>query len=94
MRLRKVITIVGMLWCIPRASIADWGSHALRPNIKLYEPNQRAIIAWNESEEILLLSADIRASEKTQVLKVIPFPSEPEVKEGDMASFEKAITII
>jgi hypothetical protein len=52
------------------------------------------MIAWNGSEEILLLTTDLYASESTKVLEVIPLPSEPVVKEGDIEIFQKAIDII
>lgn len=73
---------------------ADGGFHAFNRAARIFEPNQRAIIAWNGWEEILLLSADIRASEKTQALRVVPFPSEPKVKEGDLDAFRQAVKII
>jgi hypothetical protein len=33
---------------------ADRGSIPFRPNVKIFEPTQRALIAWNGEEEILL----------------------------------------
>jgi hypothetical protein len=56
----------------------------------VFEPKQRAIILWNGDEEILLLSTDQRASQKSAVLEVIPLPSEPKVRLGSFSSFEKA----
>ena len=75
-------------------AFADRGSIPFRPNVKIFEPTQRALIAWNGTEEILLLSTDLRASEPTKVLEVIPFPSEPQVKEGNLEAFEEAVDII
>lgn len=48
----------------------------------------------NGQEEILLLPTDLRASEATEVLEVIPLPSEPEVKKGDVEVFRRATTLI
>lgn len=56
---------------------ADRGLIPFIPGVQIFEPNQRAMIAWNGSEEILLLSTDLRASQATQVLEVLPLPSEP-----------------
>ena len=58
-------------------------------DVVVYEPGQRGIILWNGEEEILLLSTDIKTSETTQILEVIPFPSEPTVKLGDFETFRK-----
>ena len=65
------------------------------PQIYIQEKAQNAIIAWNGTEEILILSVDIQSSESTKVLRVIPLPSNPiEVKEGSFDSFTKLQEII
>jgi len=74
--------------------LGDCGSIPFKPYASVFEPNQRALIAWNGDEEILLLTTDLRASEPTKVLEVIPFPSEPKVKKGDWAVFSKATDLI
>jgi len=74
--------------------LADRGLIPHNPNVKVFNPTQRAMIAWNGEEEILLLSTDLRASEKTEVLEVIPLPSEPTVKKGDVEVFRKATALI
>lgn len=79
---------------IVHSSYADRGSIPFSPHVKIFEPNQRAMIAWNGKEEILLLSTDLRSSEPTKVLEVIPLPSEPEVKKGDVEVFRKATALI
>jgi len=50
------------------------------------------MIAWNGKEEILLLTTDLKASEPTRVLEVIPLPSEPLVKKGDTSIELLALT--
>jgi hypothetical protein len=62
--------------------------------VKVFEPNQRAILAWSGQEEILILSTDLKASEPVKVLEVMPFPSKPTVKAGSMKTFTRAIGII
>jgi hypothetical protein len=52
------------------------------------------MIAWNGREQILLLSTDLRASEPTKVLEVIPLPAEPKVAKGDVEVFRKATALI
>lgn len=73
---------------------ADRGSIPFKQGVEIFEPNQRAMVAWNGEEEILLLSTDLRASEPTMVLEVLPLPAEPEVKQGDVEVFAKATEII
>lgn len=77
-----------------RAAYADRGSIPFKPWVKIFEPNQRAMIAWNGGEEILLLSTDLRASEPTKVLEVIPLPAEPKVSKGDVEVFRRATELI
>ena len=77
-----------------QALYADRGSIPLNPNVKIFEPKQRAMIAWNGTEEILILSTDMSASAKTKVLEIIPFPSEPVVKGGDVEIFREAMKLI
>jgi Uncharacterized protein conserved in bacteria len=63
-------------------------------NVSVYGPGQKAIIAWNGEEEILILSTDVRASGDSQVLEILPLPSEPEIEKGDFASFEQVDKLI
>ena len=62
--------------------------------MRLFEPTQRAMVAWNGSEELLVLSTDLRASEPTRVLEVLTCPSAPKVAKGDIATFERATRTI
>ncbi len=62
--------------------------------VAVFEPKQRAIILWNGKEEILLLSTDQRASQRTAVLEVVPLPAEPKVSLGDFQTFEAAQKLV
>lgn len=62
--------------------------------VDVFEPNQRAFIAWNGHEEMLILSTDLSASQKTKVLEVIPLPSEPKVTEADVKIFKAAVDLL
>jgi hypothetical protein len=73
---------------------ADRGLIPFKPDVQIFEPNQRAMLAWNGEEEILLLSTDLRASTPTQVLEVLPLPAEPQVKKGDVETFRRATNLI
>jgi hypothetical protein len=73
---------------------ADMGGIPYNPKALLFEPNQNAAIGFNGSEEILLLSTNLYASEQTKVLEVLPLPSEPKVTKGDIELFKKATDLI
>jgi len=92
---KKVGMFLGLFLMLGTAPLlADRGSIPFKPHVQIFEPNQRAMIAWNGDEEILLLSTDMRASEATQVLEVLPLPSEPKVKKGDVETFRRANDLI
>lgn len=75
-------------------AVANRGMIPVDPNVQIFEPHQRAMIAWNGTEEILLLSTDLSASEPTMVLEVLPLKTEPDVKKGDLETFQKATNLI
>jgi len=88
--MKKVsIFLVALLLLCASHLFADGGFIALKNGVRMFKPNQRAMIAWSGSKEILLLSTDMRASEATQVLEVVPLPSEPKVTKGDVETFEE-----
>ncbi len=78
----------GLAWMV-RNLFANRGFISFAPGLRLSEPLQRAVIAWNGEEEILILSTDIHASDTSQVLEVLPLPSEPDVRRGDMEIFSR-----
>jgi len=72
-------------------AFADRGMIPIDPGISVYEPGQKAIVAWNGQEEILILSTDVNATDSTLALEIMPLPSNP--KQIEKASFESFITI-
>ncbi|MCA9414633.1 MAG: DUF2330 domain-containing protein [Candidatus Omnitrophica bacterium] len=62
--------------------------------VTVFEPKQRAIVLHNGTEQILLLSTDLKASQKTAVLEVIPLPAKPSVQLGSFETFEKAQRLV
>jgi hypothetical protein len=85
-----LVLLVASAWPVQ----ADRGAIPFQPEVAIFEPTQRALIAWNGEEEILLLSTDLRASRATKVLEVMPFPAEPRVAKGDVAVFQRAVQLI
>lgn len=72
--------IVVLLALLPSVAVANRGLVSFNPAARIYEPNQWGIIAWNGSEQILILKTDIRSSIPTKVLQVFPSRHEPSVK--------------
>lgn len=74
---------------------ADGGLIPWPSEISLRESGQKAIIAWNGTEEVLILSTDVMSSESATVLRFVPLPSNPtKVEEGTFSSFENLVEII
>jgi len=75
--------------------LADRGMIPVIPDVSIYEPAQKAIIAWNGQEEILILSTDATSSDNTTVLEILPLPSNPtEIKEASVESFNAVQNLI
>ena len=93
--MNKILAFSLVVFVVFTSSVwADRGSIPFKPKVKIFEPTQRAMIAWNGKEEILVLSTDLKASETTKVLEVIPLPAEPKVTKGDVEVFQKATELI
>lgn len=93
--MKKLLVLFGLLFILlVRSAYADGGHIPYVPDVKIFEPKQRAMIAWSGEEEIILLSTDLQASAPTKVLEIIPFPSEPQAKEGDVEVFKRAVHLI
>ncbi len=78
---------------LAQVTLADRGMVPIG-DVSVYGPGQKAIIAWNGDEEIMVLSTDVSASGDSQVLEILPLPSEPKIEKGDFASFEQLNRLI
>jgi len=69
-------------------ALADRGMIFIgRPSVSIYEPGQKAIVAWNRGMEVLILATDTRAPQEGKALGVLPLPSAPKVEKGSLDSF-------
>jgi len=66
---------------------ADRGMIPVSVEASIYEPGQKAILAWNGQEEIMILSTDVSSSKETLVLEILPLPSQPTVEAAGFESF-------
>jgi len=73
---------------------ADRGMIPVDPDVSVYEPGQKAILAWNGHEEIMILSTDVSSSQQTLVLEILPLPSKPTVEAGSFQSFQRIQNLI
>jgi len=73
---------------------ADRGMIPVDPEVSVYEPGQKAILAWNGHEEVMILSTDVSSSQQTLVLEILPLPSKPTVEAGSFQSFEEIQNLI
>lgn len=73
---------------------ADMGSIPFKAGVRIMEPNQDAIIAWNGKEQLLYLQTTLAASEATKVLEVMPLPSRPTVEEADVEVFKRCQSLV
>ena len=87
-----ILSMMVIMSCFPQV-IADKcvipGSEA-----DIYNPGQKAIIAWNGTVEKLILSTDLYSSKESKVLEIIPLPSKPDVERGDYKMFTAIQRII
>jgi hypothetical protein len=88
------LQLLALAWAFYRLLFADRGAFPFRPGIRIYEPKQRSLLAWNGEEEIMLLTTDLHASERTEVLEVLPLPAEPKVKKGSLETFQQLMRLI
>jgi len=83
-----------LLLLLPSSALADSGWIPIGV-AEVYEPGQKAIIAWDGENEILILATDVRADSDTMALEIFPLPSEPEkIEEGDFSSFTRIAELI
>ena len=85
-----------LILILPLVSVADRGMLAIsaNPDITISEGAQRAIIAFNGAEEILILATEASASVEGSVLEFLPLPSAPIVEESSNEVFERAMLLI
>jgi hypothetical protein len=82
------LAIVSVIALFAPGSFADMGAITVYGDVTIEEPAQKAIIAHDGFEEVLVLSTDLKAPKKTGALRFIPFPSEPAVSLAPEGCFE------
>lgn len=87
-KLALVIMCLVLIQLLPPSLVsADRGMIPVS-DVSVYGPGQKAIIAWDGQQEIMILSTDVYASGDSIVLEILPLPSQPSrIEKGDFASF-------
>ena len=88
------VAVMSLMVVVSQRALADCGGIPFLAKAAVFEPNQRAVIGFNGEEEVLLLSTDIKVSEPTKILQVLPLPNKPKVTKGDFEVFVKATNLI
>jgi hypothetical protein len=73
---------------------ADRGLIPVTASVSIYEPGQKAILAWNGHEQIMILSTNVVSGGETLLLEVMPLPSQPAVEAASVQSFEEIQNLI
>ena len=76
------------------SGLADMGSVPFKKGVRIVEPNQDAIIAWNGKEQLLYLQTTLGASEETKVLEVMPLPTKPTVEATEVEVFRRCKSLL
>lgn len=93
--LARIFPVLAVSFCLSFNAHADMGRiYASSEAVTVSEDAQKAIILHNLSEEVLILGTDLKASEKTGIVRFIPFPSEPVVGLAPGGAFEKAAVLM
>ncbi|HOX30420.1 MAG TPA: DUF2330 domain-containing protein [Candidatus Paceibacterota bacterium] len=99
--MKKIINLLLILIGIlitPLSAGANGGMHHWPPHIYVSQTDQNAIVAWNGTEEILILSTNwSKPAESGEVtlLKTVPLPSNPsDIKEGDTEIFDRMVKVL
>ncbi len=73
---------------------ADRGGFSPTSVERVSESGQKAVIAWNGTDEILMLSTDVSSSQKSEVVELMPLPSNPTISRGEKQSFLKVQELV
>lgn len=92
--MNPIISTVFVTMAFTMMCHADMGSIPFTKGVRIVEPNQDAIIAWNGKEQLLYLQTTLEASEETKVLEVMPLPSKPMVDAADPGVFTRCKSLL
>lgn len=74
-----------------RCSCPPAGADQAKPAV--YEPAQRAVLLWNGTDEILVLSTDLRSDQRGPIAEVLALPAEPQVSHSSLDVFSRVVEL-
>jgi hypothetical protein len=92
-RTNRCLTALIFIFLTGSIALADKGQVYPYP-VHLAEGSQKAIILYNQADELLILGTELKADQEMSVLEFIPFPSEPEVVPAKGNPFDAARFLI
>lgn len=90
---RQFILLAVLLLTFLPCVYADRGGFSPKKE-RVSESGQKAVIAWNGTDEILMLSTDVSSSKKSEVVELMPLPSNPTISRGEKQSFTKVQELV
>ena len=89
------LVLAGIYILMPLLAFADSGMVVMGPLPQGFaEHDQTAIVAWNGTEEALILSIGVQSSEDTTALRIVPLPSNPsKIEAADTECFETVLDL-
>ena len=92
--MKRIFLLTAFILLLVHPVLADKGPVIWQDDVNLSQDSQKAIIAHNGSEEIMILGTEMKASREVEVLEFIPFPSEPAVQAAGGDPFEAISALI
>ena len=74
---KGIIILFFILFACSSWLYADGGLIPYYSTYNVYEPGQTALIGWNGTAEVMILSTDVSLTGSGWVIELIPFPSLP-----------------
>lgn len=72
----------------------DWEEGVPMSGLVVHEPTQKAVIAWNGREQIMVLATELKSSRNFKAVEITTFPSRPTVTKGDPDLFSKTMDLL
>lgn len=96
MKIFKVLVILSLLFVFLVSCSQVWADKGgFSPEKeRVSESAQKAVVAWNGTDEILMLSTDLNSSKKSEVVELMPLPSNPTISRGEKQSFLKVQELV
>jgi hypothetical protein len=93
-----LMLLLALLGCLLTSAVApsvmgDRGGFSPR-RVQVTETAQKAIIAWNGTYEALILSTDVSSTNESEVVEIMPLPSNPTISKGETRSFGEVTALV